>query len=119
MSFRESLEGICSRVEGALGAVVVAEDGIIVERHAVNETLDLELACVEIAGAAREVKKATESVEAGELEELLVANERWLTLLRRAGPGYWLLLLMTPEGLLGRGRYELRRAAHELAAEFA
>jgi predicted regulator of Ras-like GTPase activity (Roadblock/LC7/MglB family) len=44
MNFREELERICTRVEGALGAVILAEDGIIVERHVVDPAIDLELA---------------------------------------------------------------------------
>jgi len=119
MSFRQQLEEVCARVEGALGAVIVAEDGIIVDRHAVSEQIDLELACAEFAGAAREVARAAASVQAGELEELLVTSGAWLTVLRRVGPGYWLLLFMAPEGLLGRARYELRRLAHVLAGEFS
>ncbi len=119
MNFREVLERICARVGGAIGAVIIAEDGIVVERHAADPALDLELASVEFVGAVRELRRATAAVEAGEMEELIVTNAGRLTLLRLIGPGYYLLLLMAPTGLVGRGRYELRRAAIELAAEFA
>jgi predicted regulator of Ras-like GTPase activity (Roadblock/LC7/MglB family) len=119
MNFREVLERICARVEGSVGGVIVAEDGIIVERHAVDPAVDLELACVEFVGAAREMRRATAAVEAGELEEMIVANAGRVTVLRLIGPGYYLLLLLQPTALVGRARYELRRAAHELANEFA
>jgi predicted regulator of Ras-like GTPase activity (Roadblock/LC7/MglB family) len=118
MNFREVLERVCSRVEGALGAVIIAEDGIVVERHILSAAADLDLASVEFVAAAREVKRASEAAQAGELEEMAIASEAWITLLRRVGPGYYLLLFMDPKGLLGRGRYELRRAAVELAPEF-
>jgi predicted regulator of Ras-like GTPase activity (Roadblock/LC7/MglB family) len=118
MSFRDTLERICVRVEGALGAVVIAEDGIVVERHAVDPGIDIELAGVELVGAAREVRRATAAVDAGELDEMVVANVRRLSLLRQVGPGYYLLLLMSPSGPVGRARYEVRRAAYDLAAEF-
>ena len=119
MNFREELERICARVEGALGAVILAEDGIIVERHAVDPTIDLELASAEFAGAAREMRRGTMAVDAGELDEILVTSRSRLTLLRLIGPGYSLLLFMAPGALVGRGRYELRRASHVLANEFA
>jgi predicted regulator of Ras-like GTPase activity (Roadblock/LC7/MglB family) len=119
MNFREELERICGRIDGALGAVIVAEDGIVVERHAVDPALDLELASVEYAGAAREMRRASLAVESGELDELLVVSRGRLAILRGVGPGYYLLLFMAPEALVGRGRYELRRAAHALANEFA
>ena len=119
MNFKGELEKICSRVEGALGAVIIAEDGIVVERHAVDEALDLELASVEFAGAAREMRRATMAAESGELEEMLVASHGRLSLLKHIAPGYYLLLFMAPTALVGRGRYELRRAVHVLANEFA
>ena len=118
MTFRERLEGICSRVEGSLGAVIIAEDGIVVERHAADPSLDIELASVELAGAARDVRQATAAIGAGELEELIVTNAGRLAVLRLVGPGYYLLLHLAPDALVGRARYELRRAAHELAGEF-
>jgi len=119
MNFREMLESMCARVPGALGAVIIAEDGIIVERHVADPAVDLELASVEFVGAAREIRRATAAVESGELDEMIVTNTGRLTLLRLIGPGYYLLLLMAPSGLAGRGRYELRRAAHAMASEFA
>jgi predicted regulator of Ras-like GTPase activity (Roadblock/LC7/MglB family) len=119
MNFREELEKVCARVEGALGAVIVAEDGIVVERHAVDPGLDLELASVEFAGAAREMRRASLAAEAGELDEMLVGSRGRLAALRSIGPGYYLLLFMAPTALIGRGRYELRRAALVLASEFA
>ena len=119
MNFREELQRICTRVEGTLGAVILAEDGIIVERHVVDPGIDLELASAEFAGAAREMRRGTMAVDAGELDEILVNSRDRLTLLRLIGPGYYLLLFMAPRTLVGRGRYELRRSAHLLANEFA
>lgn len=118
MNFREELEGICARVEGAIGALIIAEDGIVVERHAVDADFDLELASVEFVGAAREMRRATMAVDAGELDEVLATSRGRLALLRLIGPGYYLLLFMTPSALAGRGRYEVRRVAHALANEF-
>lgn len=119
MDFKVELERICSRVEGALGALIIAEDGIAVERFAVDDALDLDVASVEFVGSAREVRRATMAAESGELDEMLVSSRGRLSLLRRIGPGYYLLLFMAPTALVGRGRYELRRAAHLLANEFA
>ena len=95
------------------------EDGIVVERHAHDPALDLELASVEFVGAAREIKRATEAVEAGDLEEMIVTNRGRITVLRRVAKDYYLMLVLGPAALLGRGRYELRKAAHELSGEFA
>jgi predicted regulator of Ras-like GTPase activity (Roadblock/LC7/MglB family) len=65
------------------------------------------------------MRRASQAVEAGELDEMLVCSQGRLAALRTIGPGYYLLLFMAPTALIGRGRYELRRAAHVLANEFA
>jgi predicted regulator of Ras-like GTPase activity (Roadblock/LC7/MglB family) len=118
MNFREELENICTRVKGALGALIIAEDGIVVERHLVDPATDLELASVELVGAARETRRATMEVEAGELDEMVAVNRGRLAILRHIGPGYYLLLFTAPTALIGHGRYELRRASHAMASEF-
>jgi predicted regulator of Ras-like GTPase activity (Roadblock/LC7/MglB family) len=118
MNFGEELEKICARVDGAVAAVIIAEDGIIVERHQVDPALDLELVSVEFAGAAREMRRSSLAVEAGELDEMLVVCRGRQAALRLIGPGYYLLMFFSPGALIGRARYELRRAAHVLANEF-
>lgn len=119
MNFRKVLERVCERVEGAFGAVIIAEDGIVVERHLVKPDIDLELAGAELAAGSQEIKRATADFQAGDLDEILIVNRKSATLLRRIGPGYYLLLIMDAAGVLGRARFELRRAALELAPEFA
>lgn len=119
MNFGEVLERVCRRVEGAFGAVIIAADGIVVERHLVKPEIDLELASVEFAAGSQDLKRATADLQAGDLDEILVVNRKSATLMRSIGPGYYLMLIMDPAGVLGRGRFELKRAAYELAHEFA
>jgi len=105
-------------LDGTLGAVVIGEDGIIVERHVADEGFDAELASVEYVGGCRDVRRAVEALEAGDLEEISVVTEKNKMLLRSVSPGYYLVLVMGVGGSIGRGRYELKKASYELAPEF-
>ena len=118
MSFKSVLENIGGRLDGLLGTVVIGDDGIIVERNIVDPAFDTELASVEYIGGCKDISRAMESIEAGEIEEVAVVTEKNKMLLRGISPGYFIVLILAPGGSLGRGRYELKRASYELAPEF-
>lgn len=118
MSFKDVLDNVGRSFEGILGAVVIAEDGIIVERYTGDPAFDVELASVEYVGGCRDIRKAMESLESGDVEEVAVVTERHRMLLRTISPGYFLVLMLGPGASLGRGRYELKKASYALAPEF-
>ena len=117
VSFKEVLNKV-GRLKGVRGVVVIGDDGIIVERNSVDPGFDMELASVEYVGSCRDIQRAMESLESGELEEVTVLTEKNKLLLRTISPGYFLVIILGPEGSLGRGRFELKRATYELAPEF-
>jgi len=118
MSFKGVLERVSRRLDGVLGAVVIGEDGIIVERHAVDPGFDTELAGVEYVGSCKDIRRATESLESGEVQEVAVVTEKTRMVLRNISPGYYIIIVMGPGGSLGRGRFELKKASYDLASEF-
>ena len=118
MSFKSVLEDIGRRIEGVLGVAVIGDDGIIVERCATDPDFDSELASLEFVASCKELKRASDSIESGALEEVTVVSEKTTVLLRTVSPGYFIVLLMRPGQSLGRGRYEMKRASYELAPEF-
>ncbi len=118
MSFKSVLEDIGRRIEGVLGVAVIGDDGIIVERCATDPDFDSELASLEFVASCKELKRASDSIESGALEEVTVVLEKTTVLLRTVSPGYFIVLLMRPGQSLGRGRYEIKRASYELAPEF-
>ena len=118
MSFKSVLERMGRRLDGVLGAVVIGEDGIIVERYSADTAFDTELASVEYVGGSKDLMRAAASLESGEVEELSVVTEKNRVLLRNVSPGYFIILMMNPKGSLGKGRYELKKASYELAPEF-
>jgi predicted regulator of Ras-like GTPase activity (Roadblock/LC7/MglB family) len=117
VSFKEVLDKV-GRLEGLLGAVVIGEDGIIVERNTVDPDFDTELASVEYIGSCRDINRAMESIESGDVEEVTVVTEKHKLLLKTVSPGYFLVLILGPGASLGKGRFELKRASYDLAPEF-
>ena len=118
MSFKSVLADVGRRIEGVLGVAVIGDDGIIVERCATDPDFDSELASLEYVASCRELKRASESLDSGALEEVTIVTEKTAALLRTISPGYFIILLMRPGQSLGRGRYEIKRASYELAPEF-
>ena len=53
----------------------------------------------------------------GEIREIATVTDTGITVLSRVTGEYYLLLLLAREGNLGRGRFELRKAAAALEKE--
>ena len=118
MSFKSVLENITGRLEGVLGVMVIAEDGIIVERMESEGEFDTDLASVEFLGGCKSIRAATEAIAAGALSEITVISEKATILLRSISPGYYLLLMLGPGVAPGKPRFLLKKASYELATEF-
>lgn len=118
MSFKEVLAKLGESMDGVLAAIVIAEDGIIVEKNIVDPGFDAELAGVEYVGGCRDIGRAMESLQAGGLEEVTVVAEKSRMLLRTISPGYFIILALRPGSSVGKGRYLARKASYELAPEF-
>ncbi|HXN56685.1 MAG TPA: hypothetical protein VN874_10490 [Myxococcales bacterium] len=119
MSFREDLEGICGRVEGAFAASVMGFDGIPIETvdPKVPEGVELQTLLIEYSGILSQVRQAAESLQMGKASEVSIRTERMVAVARMLTPEYFLVLALTPEGNVGRARYELRVAGSKMLAE--
>ncbi len=117
MSLSDILMGIIGELEGSRGVAVVGMDGILVEEQKRDGELDLQTLGAEFSGLLRSSEKAFESVEAGEVVEIMMKAARSLLLLRRVTPEYFVMLVLHPDGNLGKGRFLLRRAGVDLKPE--
>jgi predicted regulator of Ras-like GTPase activity (Roadblock/LC7/MglB family) len=119
--FKQALAEIVERTEGATGALIMGMDGIAVERHFLPEGSDtnMDVAATEVTSLVRGAMRAGTNTGLGTLEELFVSYDRVRVLARMFSPEYFIVLTLGPEGNLGRGRYELRKAELRLAREFA
>jgi predicted regulator of Ras-like GTPase activity (Roadblock/LC7/MglB family) len=114
------LESILERTEGSLGALIMGTDGIAVEKvlGEPGKEANLDVAAAEFTSLVRSGYRSGNDMGFGNLRELVVSLENCVLAIRVLSRDYFLILALTPEGNLGRGRYELRKAELTLAGEF-
>ena len=119
--FKDMLESIIERTEGSLGALIMGTDGIAVEKvlGQAGVEANLDVAAAEFTSLVRSSQRAGADTGLGALRELVVSLEGAMMLMRLLSKDYFVVLALSPEGNLGRGRFELRKAELRLAREFA
>jgi predicted regulator of Ras-like GTPase activity (Roadblock/LC7/MglB family) len=119
VGFREDLEAICGRVDGAFAASLMGFDGIAIETAQVKPPAGIELlnVIVEYSGILSQVRQAAESLQMGKASEVSIRTEKLVAVARPLTPDYFVLLALAPDGNIGRARYELRIAAPKLIAQ--
>ena len=117
--FREMLENVIERTEGSLGALIMGTDGIAVEKVLGEEGKDanLDIAAAEFTSLVRNAQRAGSDIGLGGLREMVVALESATIVMRVLSRDYFVVLALSPQGNLGRGRFELRKAELKLAKE--
>jgi len=119
MVFTERLQGILQTVEGARAVAIIGRDGIAVERLAISEEPNLDLATAQFTDIAKKLQIANEELEAGSLREMIQRTERYIVILTTITNEYFLMMILSQDGSLGRARFELRKAAAALYDELA
>jgi predicted regulator of Ras-like GTPase activity (Roadblock/LC7/MglB family) len=118
--FKELLETMIERTEGSLGALIMGTDGIAVEKvlAEAGKEANLDVAAAEFTSLVRGAQRAGNDLGLGNLRELVISLEDSIIVMRLLNREYFVLLALNPEGNLGRGRFELRKAELQLAKEF-
>jgi len=119
--FKEVLDTVLEHTEGSLGALIMGLDGIAVERSLKEEGQDanLDVAAAEFTSLVRNAQRAGKDTGLGGLRELVISLDDAIVLVRLLGQDYFVVLAISPEGNLGRARFELRKAELLIASEFA
>ena len=118
MDFNETVNNIVNSVSGTRAAVIMANDGIaLAESLSSDNPADIQTLSVEYTAVLNEIKKASEVLEMGELEELTVKSGSLTFLIRLINEEYFIALALHPDANLGKGRYLARIAAPRLAEE--
>lgn len=116
MSFDEVVADLLERCPGSRGAAVVDPDGIPVLTS--PRSSSLEVLGAEFASILRGVAEAGRELAHGDLRQLWVKAENAEVVVTGLGGGYFLLLLLEPDGSAGRGRFLSRLAGERLHSEF-
>lgn len=118
--FNDNLRQIQQKTEGCLGVLIMGMDGIAVEEIWQREGKDanLDVAVAEFTSLVRAARRTGDDMGLGALRELVILTETSNFVMRLISSEYFLVLVVEPEGNLGRGRYELRQAELILEREF-
>ena len=117
--FKEVLQSMVEKTDGALGALIMGADGLPVEKFFSEGGHDanLDVAAAEFTSLVRSASRSGKDLGLGNLHELVVALDNVTVVMRLFNRDYFAVLALQRDGNLGRGRYELRKAELMLAKE--
>ncbi len=117
--FLEELNQIAERIEGLQALALVGSDGLPVDSVSHIEDLDLEMLCAEMIALLRTMTTNDSELGAGPVQQLLVETDQHVMVTSIVAPDYYLLAVGGEGFVVGRARYELRRAPLALAEELS
>jgi len=118
MIFDEVVQKAVEQTQGGVASVIMASDGISLSQYVNPESqIDLETLGIEYANLLGEIRRATEAMQAGDLKEITLSSDRFLTILRVLNPEYFIALILSQDGNLGKGRFLLRVSAPNILKE--
>lgn len=116
--FRENLMKLVDNVEGGLAGLLMGFDGIPVESYTRDpKSLDILNVGMEFSYILTQVRRAAESLDVGNVQEIAIRTETLNIIIRVLTPEYFLALALGPGGNFGKGRYLLRVVAPKLQSE--
>lgn len=123
MSFREILRGIVEGCGGGVGAALMGSDGVPIEQ-AVGDRVpqgplsdDISVAGVEFQRVLDEIRKASDGLQAGALEETVVVLAELSLIFRPVDAETFLVVAVDPNGNLGKARYLIRSSLYAIRQE--
>ena len=120
MEFEQILRSLVDNVSGGYAATIMAMDGIPLQNYIKEgENCDLETIGVEYGNIVSEIKKASEVLNLGDVEEVFITSNGMKVILRIATPEYFVALVLGPYGNSGKGRYLIKKAAGYTASELS
>ena len=115
MSFADHLRQIVDHCGGGIGAALMGNDGIPIEEVLVAAapegalSEDIGTAGVEFGRILDEIRKASDSLDGGTVLETVVRLERFTLVFRSVDDESFLVVVLAPDGNLGKARYLIRR----------
>jgi predicted regulator of Ras-like GTPase activity (Roadblock/LC7/MglB family) len=114
--FKEVLQGIRDRVDGALAVSLIGLDGIAIESIQ-SDSVPLDVMGAEFGGFVKSVRLSNTDLDTGDVLQFALVTEKYITFLSAVTEEYYVLLVMGPDGNYGRARFELAKAKHLLRDE--
>ncbi len=113
--FKEILGKIVSECAGGVGAILMGYDGIAIDEYVAEDVaLDINLVAVEYSNVAKEIRKAADILETGDLQEVSIKTDQYYVVIYALTDEYFVALALQRDGNFGQGRYLLMREAGPL-----
>lgn len=114
--FRDVLQDIQRKVDGAIAVSLIGLDGIPIETVNTNGVA-LDVMGAEFGGFVKSIRLSNTELNTGDVLQFSVVTEKYTAFLSAVTTEYYVLLVMKPEGNYGRARFELARAKQLLRNE--
>ncbi|MFV1956897.1 MAG: hypothetical protein ACC669_03890 [bacterium] len=118
MIFQDVLQEICAAATGIQGSVIMGMDGISIGEQIVDPDCNIQTVGIEYANAIKSIQNASKSLNAGEVQEVIIHTTSSVFILRLINPEYFIALALDPDGNCGKARYLMRLAIPRLVGEF-
>jgi predicted regulator of Ras-like GTPase activity (Roadblock/LC7/MglB family) len=118
--FRESIQKMVDRVEGAVAGILMGFDGISVEAYTkpgAGAGSDIQTVGMELAHVIMQVRRASELLEVGKMQEVTIRSEKLLVIVQVLNEEYFLAFAVRPDGNFGKARFVLRVSLPQIQAE--
>ena len=116
--FSDALRTIARRVPEAQLLIIMATDGIPVEKLVLHPSPNLEAVAAEYTTLLRASVSAASDTGLGDLHELTIVTEKMVALLVGITSEYFLFAALDPGAITGRARFAMRLAGMLLEKEF-
>ena len=114
--FRDVLQDIQRKVDGAIAVSLIGLDGIAIESVNTNG-VPIDVMGAEFGGFVKSIRLSNTELNTGDVLQFSIVTEKYTAFLSAVTPEYYVLLVMKPEGNYGRARFELARAKQLLRNE--
>jgi predicted regulator of Ras-like GTPase activity (Roadblock/LC7/MglB family) len=115
MSFEGILREIVEGCGGGIGAALMGSDGIAIAEYRGRQvpdgplSEDIGVAGVEFSRILEEMRKAADALGGGAVVETVAVLARFSLIFRSVDAETFLVVVVTPDGNLGKARYLMRR----------
>lgn len=116
MSFNQAIEKLLGSCPGAQGAAIVDADGIPVVANPKDAAL--EVLGAEFASILQDVGQAGRELKHGSVQQITVFAADVVVILTTITAGYFLVLVLGSDGMVGKGRFLSRLTVERLHSEF-
>ncbi len=118
MSFQEVLKDAVDRVQGALGGIIIASDGIPVDYYMKDTGVDPNDLSAEASSLFKNLNQTAEDLSLGSIQEVTFQTDRFVFVFRAITPEYFLAIVADRNTIIGKARFVLRTLAPRIEKEF-